>query len=48
MKRQRTYLIENLGCANCGAKMEVAINNLPEVIEAKLVFANRKLMVDGN
>lgn len=47
MKRQRTYLIENLGCANCGAKMEVAINNLPEVIEAKLVFATRKLMVDA-
>ena len=44
-KVQRTYSIKNLGCANCAAKMERAIGALPEVEEARLSFASRRLTV---
>lgn len=42
---QRTYILENLGCANCAAKMERKINNLPEVEGATITFATKKLVV---
>ena len=37
------YIIENLGCANCAAKMEEKINGLPQVQEATITFATRQL-----
>ena len=40
-----TCLVENLGCANCAAKMERRINNLPEVNAAILTFATKQLRV---
>ncbi|MCI8483971.1 MAG: cadmium-translocating P-type ATPase [Lachnospiraceae bacterium] len=40
-----TYLVENLGCANCAAKMERRINDLPEVNHAVLTFATKQLRV---
>lgn len=40
-----TYLVENLGCANCASKMESRINDLPEVNAATLTFATRQLRV---
>lgn len=40
-----TYLINNLGCANCAAKMERRINELPEVTAAALTFTTRQLRV---
>lgn len=43
--RTRTYLVENLGCANCAAKMEERIGDLPQVQEALLTFATRQLKV---
>ena len=40
-----TCLIENLDCANCAAKMENRINELPEVHAATLTFATKQLRV---
>ena len=38
-------LVENLGCANCAAKMESRINDLPEVNAATLTFTTKQLRV---
>ena len=40
----KCYTVENLGCANCAAKMEAKMNALPGV-EATLTFATRQLRV---
>jgi len=40
---KRVYILENLGCANCAAKMEAAINELPGVGEAVITFATKQL-----
>lgn len=42
---QKVYILQNLGCANCAAKMERKINALPEVDAAVITFATRKLAV---
>jgi len=42
---RKTYTIENLGCANCAAKMEANMNALPQVEEAVIIFATRQLRV---
>ena len=42
---QKVYILENLGCANCAAKMERKINELPEVEAASITFATKKLVV---
>ncbi len=42
---QKIYIIENLGCANCAAKMEKKINELPEVEHATITFATKQLRV---
>ena len=44
-EKQEIYIIENLGCANCAAKMEKKINELPEVEEATITFATKQLRV---
>ncbi len=43
--RQCTYILENLGCANCAAKMEKKINELPEVEFASITFTTKQLRV---
>ena len=40
---RKIYIMENLGCANCAAKMEAKFNALPEVQEATITFATRQL-----
>ena len=42
---QKVYILENLGCANCAAKMERKINDLSEVEAATITFATKKLVV---
>lgn len=42
---QKVYILENLGCANCAAKMEQKINELPEVEGATITFATKQLRV---
>ena len=41
----RIYILENLGCANCAAKMEKKIKELPEVEDAVITFATKQLKV---
>ena len=40
---RRTYIMENLGCANCAAKMESKFNALPQVADATITFATKQL-----
>ena len=40
---RKIYIMENLGCANCAAKMEAKFNALPGVEEATITFATRQL-----
>ena len=42
--KQVIYLLENLGCAHCAAKMEEKINELPNV-SATITFATKQLRV---
>ena len=39
------YMLENIDCANCSAKIEAKIRELPEVDDAVLTFATRQLRV---
>lgn len=43
--QQKVYILENLGCANCAAKMEKAINELPQVEMATITYATKQLRV---
>lgn len=45
---KRVYLLENLGCANCAAKMERRINELPGVEDATITFATKQLRLAAN
>lgn len=47
-KSQQVYILENLDCANCAAKIERKIGELPQVIEANIVFATKQLQVIVN
>ena len=40
---RKIYIMENLGCANCAAKMEAKFNALPGVEEATITFATKQL-----
>ena len=41
----RVYMVQHLDCANCGAKIERALNQMAEVDEAVLTFTTKKLKV---
>lgn len=42
---KRIYILDNLGCANCAAKMERQIQELPGVKMAVITFATKQLAV---
>ena len=42
---QKVYILENLGCANCAAKMEKQIRELPGVEMAVITYATKQLKV---
>lgn len=42
---QKVYILENLGCANCAAKIEKKVNELAEVEAAAITFATKQLSV---
>ena len=42
------FLLENLGCANCAAKMEAQIRKLPGVSSATITFATKQLRLTGD
>ena len=43
----RVYILKNLGCANCAAKMERRINELDDVADATITFATKQLKITG-
>ena len=42
---RKIYIVENIDCANCAAKIEAKFNALPEVEEAVLTFATKQLRI---
>ena len=42
------YKVKNIECANCAKKLERAIQKLPEVKSANLVFMTEKLVVESD
>lgn len=45
---RKSFKLENLDCANCAAKMETGINELPGVNKASISFMTSKLMIDAD
>ena len=43
--KKQVYILENLGCANCAAKMERQIRNLSGVKAATITYATKQLVV---
>ena len=43
---KKTYRLRDLDCANCAAKMENAINKLPQVESATVSFLTQKMVVN--
>jgi copper chaperone CopZ len=43
---KRSYKLENLGCANCAARMEDDINKIDGVNKAQVVFMTSKLKIE--
>lgn len=46
--QHKVYLVRNLDCANCGAKIERALNQMNEIDEAVLTFTTKKLKVKAD
>lgn len=44
---RKSYKLENLGCANCAAKMETGIGKIPGVNKASVNFLISKLTIDA-
>ena len=44
---KKTFLIEDLECAHCAAKMEQAIKNIDGVIDARVNFVRSNLTVEA-
>lgn len=44
----RSFKIQNLGCANCAAKMENDINKLDGVSKASISFMAQRLTLDAD
>ncbi len=45
---RKSFKLENLDCANCAAKMEAGISELPGVSKATISFMTSKLMIDAD
>lgn len=43
---KKSYKLENLGCANCAARMEADINKIDGVEKAQVVFMTSKLKLE--
>ncbi|MCD8077637.1 MAG: heavy-metal-associated domain-containing protein, partial [Lachnospiraceae bacterium] len=44
----RVYILENLGCPNCAAKMEQRIQALPGVSFASVTYATKQLRLSAD
>ena len=45
---RKSFKLENLDCANCAAKMEAGINELPGVNKASISFMTGERVVDAD
>lgn len=45
---RKSFKLENLDCANCAAKMEAGISELPGVNKATISFMTCKLLIDAD
>jgi cation transport ATPase len=45
---KKIYILEDLDCANCAAKMENAINELTGVNKATVTFMTKKLVIEAD
>ena len=45
---RKVYIIENLDCANCAAKMEEAIKKIDGVTDASVSFMTQKMMIEAD
>lgn len=43
---KKSYKLENLGCANCAARMEADISKIDGVDKAQVVFITSKLKIE--
>lgn len=43
---KKSYKLKNLGCANCAARIEDAINKIDGVTKAQVVFMTSKLKLE--
>lgn len=44
---RRAFKLENLGCANCAAKMEAGISKLEGVEKATISFMTQRLVIEA-
>lgn len=44
---KKTYILENLDCAHCAAKIEEAVGRLDGVESASVAFMTGKMVVEG-
>ena len=45
---KQVYIMEGIDCANCAAKIEAKIRQMPEVVSASVTFATKQLRVAAN
>lgn len=45
---KKKFKLKDLDCANCAAKMENGINELPEVKKATVSFMTQKLVIEAD
>lgn len=45
---KKKFVLEDLDCANCAAKMEEAVKNLPDVKDASVNFMTMKMTVEAD
>ncbi len=43
----RIFTLENLGCANCAAKLERSLNKMKEVDSATVTFMTKRLVIEA-
>jgi cation transport ATPase len=44
---KKIFILDELDCANCAAKMEAAINDLASVNKATVTFMTKKLVLEA-
>ncbi len=45
---RKTFRLEDLDCAHCAAKMEIAISKIDGVLDAKIAFMTQKLTIEAD